>query len=228
MTYRKLCMGLAPVLAIVAFAAAPGAAQATVPHWFSNSIELSKECPTPKIGEECSPISIGYGHLELKGEVGSVLHSVIQCQNVIAGISWNPEDGTAGKGEIDAFGTFNCEATTCGVEKTEVVAEKLPWGGQLLEEGTVEVPFRAETTKIKVGVFCNGTRALGFGSGTGKNAPLAPAGADKGTGAKSPGFETFDTGSGELEAEPPFTGKSKTLGKVHLLGYAGQELIQVK
>jgi hypothetical protein len=208
----------------------PAAAQAT-PHWFSNSLLLEETAGKPS--EEETKTVIGWGTLKLKGESGSVTGSLITCHNATAGTAYNPVGGTAGKGEVQVFATFDCESTTCGIQHTNVIGEHLPWPQVVTEGGTTEVPFRVESKEIKVGIFCKKgaepeERALGFGKGTGTNAPLGPAGTDKGTGALHPGFQSFDAGSGELEAESPFTGKSKTIGVVHTMGYAEQELLQLK
>jgi hypothetical protein len=66
----------------------------------------------------------------------------------------------------------------------------------------------------------------------GSNEPLAPSGTRKGTSAAHPGFVEFDAGSGELSLVNGFGGEklgtSKTAGTVKTLGYAAQELGQVK
>jgi len=58
--------------------------------------------------------------------------------------------------------------------------------------------------------------------------PLAPSGVKKGTEAAHPGFSEFDTTT-KLEGE---SSKEAVLGamsgKLKMLGYEGQELIQVK
>ncbi len=168
--------------------------------------------------------TISWGTLALKTVVGG--SGEVVCHTAEAGTISNPVGGGAGVGSTELLVAYHCESTTCPFTSV-VTVESLPWPSVLETEGAL---IRAKSTGIKVKVDCQ-KEGISEGSTTfvGSNAPLAPAGAHKGSGAKSPGFLEYDAGSGTLEQEG--SGGSvlaKTEGELKILGFEEQELIQVK
>lgn len=89
---KKLFAGLAPLLAVTAFVAAPGAAQAA-PHWYiQNAL-------------------VGPGHVTVatKGNLTlSALGATIQCKAADAEEIWNPVGG-AGEDLVTSFVLSGCK-----------------------------------------------------------------------------------------------------------------------
>jgi len=223
---RKFVVGLAPVLAIAAFAVVPMVAQAA-PHYYINGSKLKGGAPKTKV-------SIAWGNITLNGTKGSILGGHITCHNAAAGTVFNPEpeEGPAGEGLTTQFAPFSCEQEKIcpiGTTSVEVKPESLPWKNLLTEE--VAGTIRQETTGIKVVFVCheggliNAELKFVIGAGEKGQRPKGVAG----TGALHPGVLEFDTpGSGELELEGSLGGvKGNTSGAVKTLGYNAQELINV-
>jgi len=123
-------LGLAPLLAIVAFALVPTAAQASI--WTSNGTPVGTE-----------PVTVtGWGTLTLTGAAGN-----ITCHNAAAGTVANV--GGVGVGSTQVFTTYDCESTTCPAENS-ATAKGLPWPSKL----TPGPPIRSVTEKIKVTILC--------------------------------------------------------------------------
>jgi len=230
---RKCVISFVSLLALAAFVAAP-AAQAAEGHYYENAVKLAGS--KGKLGEANVNVSVGWGTLQLLGIKGAASGTEVSCHNVAAGTDYNPESGLAGKGATEVFETWHCEqkGICAGGEALVVKGFKFPWLSEITgsEEWTganKETAWRSTTKGIQVKVTCNGTVKQVF---EGQNEPLAPSGLLKGTSAKAPGTTSFDTGSGELnlvEGEGgPTIGSSKTNGKVVAMGYAHEELIQVK
>jgi hypothetical protein len=239
---KKLFTGLAPLLAIVAFAAMPVAAQAEPHegHYFKNSA---------KIAEGASVPVIGWGTLTLSSAAG-----IVSCHNAVGGEVGNPSGGKAGTGKTLQFSTWACTQTTgsCksipGVVETRVVATSLKAKKAVLlgAEGTgwpsvvgsppenlEEEPFRvtstvgnaeaveAPVTGVKFECYVGGKfegEIVFYGSSTPKN--------KNGTTCAKPTLVEFGAGSGELEALAGAV-KGTTTGKAKLLGYEEQELITI-
>lgn len=147
---KKLYIGLAPLLAIAAFAMTPAAAQALVPHWYVNGNKLAEG--------EVVPV-IAWGQLTLESEpAGSAAPTV--CENAAGGTIVNPVGGGAGKGQTTRFSTWNCADTECpagvvdGFEKEfEVISppQDLPWPSELI--GT-SPKFKLNSEKVVVELGC--------------------------------------------------------------------------
>lgn len=218
---KRLLMGVASVLALTAFTAAPAAVQAA-PHLYSNGALMSSEPQQ----------LIGWGTITLAlTKPPALVGTTITCHNAIAGFGDNPGGGGAGGGEVELFATYKCESelNCLAGEETKVTAESLPWPDVLTEEvvGTI----RNETTKVKVKIFCIKEGKIGKSSNFvigAKEKGQRPA-VKHGTSALHPGFVEFGPGSGELEvegSEAAITGKTE--GEVKTLGYNEQELINAK
>jgi len=215
---KKLFIGLAPVLAIVAFAMMPVVAQAEEPHYFQNGVLQTATNRTV----------IAWGTLTLKTNKGGT--GELTCHNSVAGTIKNPEGGGAGEGSTQVFATYDCEKIPCatfGLGEPQVKAEKLPWPSKEESIGVHEA--RSTSTGVKVAIGCEEA------PGTEKFIPLVkdfgsnkPQNFNGGGKASNPGFVQFATGSGELEQEPAGSGiTGGTEGKLKALGYANQEVIGV-
>jgi len=231
---RKLWIGVTPLLATVAFAVLPVAAQAT-PHWFKNNV---------KMAEGTKALQVLSGKLTLKTVVGG--SGEVTCQNVVGAVVENPTGEGPGKDETQSFNPYSCVASTCPLF-AEVLAEKLPWPSELEETEVSVGVWRDLTSGVKVNVLCWESKAAKElnESEARKGEPvtakplgnLVSVGANKpevkhGTSCAHPGFLEFDAGSGELEAEGSSgTVLGKTEGKLKgcALSSTGEpELLNVK
>jgi hypothetical protein len=145
-----------------------------------------------------------WGTVTLKTVLGG--SGEVTCHTVGAGTVENPPGGGAGAGLTQVFATFDCEQAgmcTSG-ETVAVVAESLPWQSALEAEPSV---IRDKTTgvKEKIGCFAGGKEV----AGTTFLGSLRPN-FKHGTSALHPGFLEYDAGENKI------------------LGYAEQELINVK
>src|ERR1700680_3277987 len=167
---RKLLMVLTPMLATVAFAITPTAAQAVQPTWYRNGAQIPEELATP---------TVSWGNLVLKGG------SEIACKDEIGGTVVNRQvlgGELRGASTINDFSTFLCTSTniTCPAGSyLGVQAHNLPWNSQLVEVGG---KIRASVTTMKITVGCaiepednvTGTNfVIGLGPGQFQR-PLAP------------------------------------------------------
>jgi hypothetical protein len=150
------------------------------------------------------------------------------CHNVTAGDVWNPIGGGAGKGKTQAWVAFDCETSFCAAgTEANMLPETLPWESELTEGAGLAktLTYRSHIDKMKVDLTCNRQSAAHW---EGSLQPGAPAGEDKGTSSAHPGFLEYDQpGSGEL-VEPALGSTYPLTGTAKELGYAEQELIQVK
>ena len=179
---RKFFAGLAPLVAAIAFAVIPAAAQAS-PEWFKGKTALTS-----------SPITATTsGNLTF-----SALGSVIKCKVKDAEELWN-SSSLIGEDSMVAFTPSACKAkpplASCGPGLAEVLANGLPWPSHLIPGP----PIRDEIQKMRILIRCPGTvgdefegslspevakGALIFGPGSGslldpsKN-PLTISGVDK-------------------------------------------------
>ena len=234
-------MGLAPLLAVAAFAVMPVAAQA-VGHYYSNGL---------KIAEGSKKTVIAWGTITLAGVKGGTLPNHITCHNAAGGTIENPVGGTAGVGATEVFVAYQCEqenvcpAGTAGRATAEKIvnnatppAVSTGWPN-VLSEPSVGL-WRTESSRVKVDIGCwlltePETRGGGEhfveigGFGTETAGLLQKPETHKGTNAAHPGGVVFGVGSGELQGEAAgeaLTGKTE--GEVKTLGYLNQELINVK
>jgi len=240
---KRFLIGLAPLLAIAAFAVVPGVAQAACistkagecPHYF---VEGSKK----SVQGAKTGVSIGWGDITLTGTAGALIGAHITCHNAAAGTLNNPEPtaSEAGKGAVSVFNPFECkQEKICPslTNKVKVIAENLPWPDLLTEE--VAGVIRQETTGVKVDIICEEagvvTAELHFIPGKTEKScwrlefcGQRPKGVE-GTSALHPGLLEFDPGSGELEQEG--SGglvRGATSGAVKSLEYNAQGLTSLK
>jgi len=209
-------LGLAPLLAVVAFALMPAAAQAA-PHWWQNGL-LVEEGAKP--GQEF----IGWGNLSLSNANTGEL----ECQNAVGGNAENPLGGGVGVGKLSIFSPYNCVAAGCpaaaGLEITST-PNTLPWPLTLEEKAG---KIRAKISNIKLTIKCEkiaepekgkillldefkGELNVGVKNGSG-------------IGSKPSTFE-FDGTSGALESA---LGPGTAGGKVKVMGYTEQQIVQAK
>jgi hypothetical protein len=216
----KLSVGLAPLLAIAAFAATPMTAQAACtapacPHVYRNGVILAE-------GKKLQLIA--WGTLKLtSSSLGEV-----ECHNIGAGYVENPIGGGIAVGKSEAEADYECVSASCAAfgGKIESTPENLPW----LEELTEPEPgvFRIKVGKkgkepgsIFVRAKCQGLfNEQFFGE-------LAPKILNNGVAIGAlPGEAEFDAGAGALESA--FFGAGKTAGRLKGQGYGAEELIEVK
>jgi RHS repeat-associated protein len=232
---KKLLISVAPLIATLAFAMVPTAAQAA-PQWYSEGSKIEEN------GEKIPVVE--WGNLTLKGA------AELSCHNAIGGYVENPAGGGAGKDATEAFATWNCVANyECPAgSRPGAAPSELPWTGTLEEvSGKVRIQSAktvgAGGTRVVIGCTAphanEGSIAIGevtagtaFIVGKQVSQPLAPSGTKKGTSALHPGFAEFDVGTpgaGKLEAEGSEGGVVGTIeGTVKLLGFEHQEHIYVE
>ena len=188
---------------------------AATPHVYKNGLKLAE-------GKKLR--TIGWGTLKLT----NATLGEIECHTISAGYSENPTGGGAAIGKVQAFSPYECVAETCkslGGTKIEITPEKLPWNAEVVEPETGA--FRMKTgnrTKTAGAIFftvnCEGVTKPQF---SGEETPkILNNGLTIGS---APGEEEFDAGAGELESE---VGAGKVAGRGKGMGYAAEELIEVK
>ncbi len=138
---KKLLLSIAPLLAVVAFAAMPAVSQAA-PQYYKNGKLVTE-------GEGAVPI-ISWGTLNLAA--GGV---TVTCQN--AALAEAANKSGAGVGETVNFSTANCSLSTGECKPAQglevvVTAEELPWAS-FLEAGELsgKPVDRSRTTAAKPG-----------------------------------------------------------------------------
>jgi hypothetical protein len=104
--FKKLFIGLAPLLAIAPFAAMPVAAQAVTQHWYQNGVLATA-------GEEIPFVTFG-GEINLSPG-GSGLGEV-NCRTVGGGTIENPPGNGSGIGSLDALAFYECKGPLCEKE----------------------------------------------------------------------------------------------------------------
>jgi len=212
MSKRLYLVGFVPLLATIALAVGPTAAQAAPPVWYNEG------APSP---EGVTTQTIQWGNLSLKGA------AEINCHNAIGGDATN----TAGKAldDVWTFNAWGCESNFACPPGTRpgVEPQNLPWNGELTIVGG---KLRGETKNVEIVIGCtvppedHVTGTTFITNATHKQEPLAPNGLKKGTSAAHPGFYQYDAASGELEAKGSGgTVTGKTEGEVKTLGYEAQE-----
>jgi hypothetical protein len=226
--------GVAPLLAIAAFAVMPVAAQATG-HYYQNNVKLV---------EGAKRTVTEWGTITLAGVKGGTLPNHITCHNAAGGTIENPVGGGAGVGATEVFVAYQCESENqCPAPLvTRATAEKITNGvgwPTVITEPAAET-FRTESSKVKVDIGCfnpvelekreGGTHFVEIGGYGSETAGLMQKPLNhNGTNAAHPSGVIFGEGSGELEAEGSAnTVSGKTEGEVKTQGYTAQELITVK
>jgi len=219
-------LSLAPLLAIVAFAVMPAAAQAA-PHFYSNHVILGEETGGP--GEEGKDI-IAWSKLTLETKtVGTIV-----CENEFGGDAYNPPAAAAGEAKVDAYAVYDCTNESCEValnSKQEIVPEGLnkfgEWESKLTEAeaGVPRLKVGNATpnspTAIKFLISCppNGLGEIKVKS-EGELTPKVKNGTLIGS---APSKIEFGEGSGELNISGVKEGK--VAGSLKVMGYAAGEIL---
>jgi hypothetical protein len=152
---RKLLVGLAPLLAIAAFAVMAVAAQAE-PHWYLNSNILVKK----KVVKTAGALSFS------NFIPGSTI--VVTCKVKDVEVLENPAGGGPGVDIMKAFKLTGCGPNPCPVSSAgtqgalKVTALKLPWATKLVEVP----PIADEIAGMELVFSCKGTGVLVTLSGT--------------------------------------------------------------
>ncbi len=111
---KKLFIGVVPLIAAVALAVTPMAAQATPGHYFSGGLGASSRVAA---GEKVA--TIAWGTLSL---TNLTTGGKVSCHNVIGAVEENPEPGgetgPAGVGETQSFNPYDCESEACTAAAT--------------------------------------------------------------------------------------------------------------
>jgi len=159
---KKLYTGLVPLLAVVAFAMAPAAAQAKQ---CTTASAVVGPCPHFSLGKQLTATktkTLSWGNLQLSSAAGN-----IACSNAILAREWNPAvvkpatDGASGEDETLAFGSGECVDETCpGVGFVQ--PRGLPWPSELIENGKGEV--QDESSSVKVVIGCENPLEKGTGA----------------------------------------------------------------
>jgi len=106
---KKLFIGVVPLIAAVALAVTPMAAQATPGHYFSGGLGAASRVAA---GEKVA--TIAWGTLSL---TNLTTGGKVSCHNVIGAVEENPEPGgetgPAGAGETQSFNPYDCESEAC-------------------------------------------------------------------------------------------------------------------
>jgi len=106
---KKLFIGVVPLIAAVAFAVTPMAAQATPAHYYSGGLGAGSLVAA---GEKIP--TIAWGTLSL---TNLTTGGKVSCHNVIGAVETNPEpgghEGPAGVGETESFNPYECESAAC-------------------------------------------------------------------------------------------------------------------
>jgi hypothetical protein len=138
---RRFLAGLAPLVAVTAFAVAPAVAHAE-PHWYKNKVLVG---PLP----ETIPTA---GTLTL-----NALGAVIKCKVNDAEEIWNPVGGPG----VDSFAAFtltgckNKVATpACPKGPITVTAEALPWPSRLFSTPPPGSVIRDSIGGVRINVGC--------------------------------------------------------------------------
>jgi hypothetical protein len=110
--FKKLFIGLAPLLAIAAFAVMPVAAQAENQHWYRNGVIIPENLATP---------FVWWGNKVNINQVDQFGHEV-NCRGVGGGTIENPGiggPGEPGRGSMTAAAFYECKAPQCEKEILE-------------------------------------------------------------------------------------------------------------
>jgi hypothetical protein len=134
---------LAPLLAVMAFAVVPAAAQAA-PHWYKKNIAVG---PTPVTVTTAGTLTL------------NALSTTIVCKVNDAEEIWNPTGG-AGQDLVTAF-ALTCKnkvaSAACPKGKVSVLAEALGWPSRLISTPPPGSVIRDEIVKVRLNVGCAGS-----------------------------------------------------------------------
>jgi len=174
-------------------------------HWYKNGVIIEQPAP-----------DIAWGTLTLSnGSIGA-----LKCQTFAGGRIENPVGGGAGRGRFDAFFAYNCTAPACeSVGGTpELIPEKLGWPSVLsIEEPSVN---RDKIEAIGLRVLCAAS-----GTNVEFNGSLTPKALNGTSIGAAPSKLEFNAAAGRLQS---VVGTGELAGKMKLMGYEGQDLLQLK
>jgi hypothetical protein len=233
--FKKLFIGLAPPLAVAAFAVMPVAAQATG-HYYSNGLKLAEGSKKTVI--EWGTLTLAGVNGDLQGHEGR-----LTCHTAAGGTVENPVGGGAGVGATEVYVAYQCESEKTCVAGTvarptaENIANGVGWPNALTEPEPEK--WRTESSKVRVRIACYAVTEPETGTGGEDYVEIGGYGTEtpgqglrpethKGTGAGHPGGVVFGTGSGEVQSETKPTETGRYEGELKTLGYLNQELINVK
>jgi hypothetical protein len=139
---RKKLAVLAPLLAVMAFAVIPAAAQA-VPHWYKKNV---------LIGSGPVPVATA-GALTF-----TALGTTIKCKVKDTEEIWNPASGGPGQDLMTAFQLVKCKSapgnSACPKGNVEMFANGLPWPSVLVTEPGPPPVIRDEIKKVRLQLRC--------------------------------------------------------------------------
>jgi len=147
---RKFTTGLAPLLALIAFAVVPAAAQAE-PHWYKKGVMVGS----------AHVVTTTIGALTLKA-----LGAEIKCKVNDKEEIWNPTGGGAGEDLMTGFALIGCKnkiaSPACPKGAISVIAENLPWRTLLVTEPPPSGVIRDLIFGVQLNVGCvNSAGTLG-------------------------------------------------------------------
>jgi hypothetical protein len=230
--FRVSALVFVPLLAVVAFAVMPVAAQAEEGHWYKNGV-ISPE-------GQASPI-VSWGGATNVVQTSAI--GEINCRTVSGGTIENPKGGGRGGGHLSGGTFFECKSPGCekaaaetGLPLTVIVYGSFwPWhiwiiiwgGGPFLEMGTPFTAFGEHSSGEMVeNASCEtppGFEPHVVGASATFEGELDPK-IKNGTTASKPSQLTFEGAkSGALHSE--IGGEGTLSGSIKFEGYNGQELI---
>jgi len=222
---KKLYAAFVPLLAVVAFALAPAAAQAE-PHWYKcehlgGATHKFKDssCSEATTTGEYELTRLPFTSVKTRVKTFGVLTLtdstlVIKCFVDDHGKVWNTALTSPGLDEVQVFENYECESTSCpSPNVVTVAAEKLPWASELV--GTKD-----KISGIQIKASCSSGAFSETFSGT-----LEP---NVVNGKQSNGGTTFteySAASGKLKGA--VTGEATVSGKDYIIGVENAEEIDV-
>lgn len=139
---KKQLLGLMPLLAVVAFAAVPAAAQAA-PHWYKKNVLIGS-----------SPVTVA-----TSGNFTVMTPSVtVKCKLVDSEEIWNPASGGPGQDLMTSFTFSGCKnkssSAACPKNSATVVANGLAWPSHLVSSTGTPPVIGDEIQKMRLLVQC--------------------------------------------------------------------------
>jgi hypothetical protein len=128
--FKKLFIGLTPLLAIAALAVMPVVAQAAIQHWYVNGVKATEgeQIPVVWFGNEVNlnQTSPGFGE--------------VNCRTVGGGTIENPVGGGAGVGSMNAVSFYECKGAQC---EEKILKQFAAAGREWVEAKTCRRPSTA-------------------------------------------------------------------------------------
>jgi hypothetical protein len=144
---RNLLACVAPLFAVIAFAAVPAAAQAA-PHWYKKNVLVGSAHVTTTTA----------GALTIEA-----LGAQIKCKVKDTEEIWNPAAGGPGEDLMTGFVLLKCKNTVaspgCPIGPLPVTAENLPWRTLLVSVSAPPGAIRDDIFGVRLNVGC--TNAAG-------------------------------------------------------------------